>query len=247
MIHYPNDIHANLFPSYVYKDVFATRIDNIGELPTLIYENKKIIFDSLNQTAMFHACRHANGRDWWVLPRKWSSNRYFSVYVSPDTIISTLQQANFPNIYDAINCKAKFSPDGNYYASYEEFSETNIAKVNIFQFDRCNGTLHFDRAIPLFYRPNSDLNSIEWSPDSKLLYFASDTIVEQYEIANNDRDTVAHIGNLIGEFGGVCDFAGDMQITSNGKIIIQHLDCNWYSRINNPNGKGANCEFQSII
>ena len=82
------------------------------------------------------ACKHANGRDWWILAREFDTNRYFTYLfdtegVHPvDTMIIGLVSARV--VYD----DWAFSPDGSRLAIYNKFDD-----LWLFDFDRCTGQL----------------------------------------------------------------------------------------------------------
>lgn len=81
------------------------------------------------------ACKHANGRDWWIVVARYYSNTYYKILVTPDTIYSpySIQSIGDTIDYDALG-QAVFSPDGNKYAMIGQNSN-----VEYFRFDRCSG------------------------------------------------------------------------------------------------------------
>ncbi len=82
----------------------------------IIKKNIHILEDTI-MWGRLTACRHANGRDWWVITHKFFSDKYYKILINPDTIIIFSEQ-NIGNIfssYDA-NGMAVFSSDGSQYA-----------------------------------------------------------------------------------------------------------------------------------
>ena len=79
-----------------------------------------LINDTLNE-GMLSACKHANGRDWWIVLNKWRTNIYYKYLLSPNgfTIIDT--QFIGPVIMEGIG-QAVFSPNGERFVTLEEFS-----------------------------------------------------------------------------------------------------------------------------
>lgn len=100
----------------------------------------------INADTFFHssACKHANGRDWWILIPEAHYHKAMIFLLTPNGITEQRELsigAKHPNprgIFQAI-----FSPDGSKYALH-----TNIGVIRLFDFDRCTGSLTFERDIP---------------------------------------------------------------------------------------------------
>lgn len=122
----------------------------------------------------FTACRHANGRDWWLLKSSARSRQVlYSFLVSPDTIITFKNNlpvlfANFVIDSDGQSC---FSRDGRLYAEVNNYSPHSI-----YDFDRCSGGLYLKRIIDL--KPYMDTfgfatpgwSGVCFSPNNRFLY-----------------------------------------------------------------------------
>ena len=60
---------------------------------------------------------------------------------------------------------ARFSPDGKYYAYYNQ-----VEGLFLYDFDRSTGELSNLRALPLLTEENPSFATCEWSPNSRFLY-----------------------------------------------------------------------------
>lgn len=86
------------------------------------------------------ACKHANGRDWWVVAIKDNTDLIYKILVTPLGISSvTTQHLNITPSLGA-SMQLSFSNDGNYFIC--SLTDGGIVKdhfVRILDFDRCNG------------------------------------------------------------------------------------------------------------
>jgi hypothetical protein len=94
-------------------------------------KNLFIVEDTISQGRLT-ACKHANGRDWWVITHKYHSDKYYKVLVMPDTLM--LFEQNIGNTFTSndIDGMAVFSSDGSQYA-HLNINDT----IDLLQFDRC--------------------------------------------------------------------------------------------------------------
>lgn len=152
-----------------------------GGLGGIVQGYKSVII--LNDTLVngrVTACKHGNGRDWWIIvPRFWS-NEYYKLFLTSDSLfIHDLQAIGNDNIWDAAG-QACFSPDGSRYAviSYDN-------SVNLFRFDRCTGQF-YDSVF--FMVPNPTPGQVDnepwgvaFSPNSRYLYIVLYSRILQYD------------------------------------------------------------------
>jgi hypothetical protein len=139
----------------------------------IILRNKLLLhvdeYPWINKTN-FTACRHANGRDWWLLkPSARMRQVIYKFLVTPDTIVTYKEnlQLHF-NIYSHDNRgQSCFNKDGNLYAECNQFGPHTI-----YDFDRCTGTLNFKRLIDLYPYKDTFGNSIDSSPSWSGLCFS---------------------------------------------------------------------------
>ncbi len=201
------------------------------------------------------ACRHANGRDWWLLKARYNGLSFHAFLVT-DKGVEDYGIQWFPSNgldYDwESNGQSVFSPDGTMFATVVEHRQT----VNLFDFDRCTGKLSNQRAInmpkQLGGNPN-DTSEIEFastvgvafSPNQKFLYVSSKYNIMQYELnATDSASAYYHVANLDTTWERFMGYS-NMYVGPNGRLYIG----NWHgiskemSVINKPNEKGVNCAW----
>ncbi|MBS1764951.1 MAG: T9SS type A sorting domain-containing protein [Bacteroidetes bacterium] len=195
------------------------------------------------------ACRHANGRDWWVAVLKDSSDIIYTLLLTPHGITNVQQQhLNVPMHVNFSSIQA-FSPDGNKYA-YTVSSATGnmnypyLRDLRILDFDRCSGVFSNPYVINL-----NDTNfgvGLAFSSNSRYLYTSKAYQISQFDLQSSNilasRQFVAWYDFF--NYGGYTTF-GYMYLAANGKIYItsgnsvQHIH-----EMNYPDNIGASCDFQ---
>ena len=105
---------------------------------------QKIIRGDTAAGCFFKVCRHANGRDWWLLRPNIRFNKYYRLLISPNGIDSLSPQIMpaLPTQFLGSN-SAEFSSDGSQFAHKVPYHG-----IYLYDFDRCNGTLSNRRYIP---------------------------------------------------------------------------------------------------
>ncbi|MEO8087247.1 MAG: T9SS type A sorting domain-containing protein [Bacteroidota bacterium] len=127
------------------------------------------------------ACKHANGRDWWIVVQRFYSNIYYKFLLTPYGFSAPYSQQIGDSInYDALGTSV-FSPDGNMYATVS-YDNT----LNIFHFDRCTGNFYDSTFIqvpnPTPGQPDNEPFSCAFSPNSRFLYVVEYTRIIQYDV-----------------------------------------------------------------
>ncbi len=87
---------ANQFPGYTCSyNLFSSRIDmnqNNG-LGEVILKNQVNLSDSMNPGKIV-ACKHANGKDWWIMCHRINSNKFFKFLLTSNGLIIEPSQNN---------------------------------------------------------------------------------------------------------------------------------------------------------
>ena len=145
----------------------------------VIEKNKILLTGTLMSPA---ACRHANGRDWWVLVSNADENLHYRILLTPEGFSAPATQSigTKPNPipFDGGNSGNQivgncFSPHGRYYADINDW-----LGFSIFEFDRCTGLLSAERRLeypsPLPTYPTWHRNVVGsgavFSPNDSLFY-----------------------------------------------------------------------------
>ena len=123
-------------------ELYYSLIDHnlAGGLGGVTLKNQIVFQDTL--TWGIGACKHANGRDWWIVTIKDNSNELVKVLLTPNGISSiTAQTIATLNSYPGNNCQPVFSPDGKKFAfsTGHVVGASIVDEINYFDFDRCTG------------------------------------------------------------------------------------------------------------
>ncbi|CAN5519364.1 hypothetical protein BH11BAC2_BH11BAC2_20620 [soil metagenome] len=170
------------YPDFLYYSKIDKTLNN-GK-GKVISKNQVICSDTLDLGQVL-ACRHANGRDWWIVFPEYRSPNYYVYFLNPNGIIFHSKQSI--GIRNYSSGQATFSPDGTKYASYDTYTD-----LEVFDFDRCTG---------VFSNPqNVSVNDgvvgfgVSFSPDSRIIYASSVYWIYQFDLDKPDiadYDTVA--------------------------------------------------------
>ena len=212
----------------------------------------ELVNQKLFRAGMLTACQHANGRDWWVL----QSNRdsLYSYLINSDGIeLRNIQEIPFDIM--RLGGQTKFSEDGSQFAFFGIRSGlvgNGIYTADIFhsQFDRCSGLIN-NISTFTYQKELSILNNgIEFSPNGRFIYVSEVKSILQYD---TEEENFLENPTVVGTYDGFeCDHwsefetkFGTMQRGPDGKIYISgDQQCFYMHLINNPDEKGAACNFQ---
>jgi hypothetical protein len=104
---------------------------------TLISRNNIVLSDTSSISDM-QACRHANGRDWWIIKPDIWTNKFFVGLLTPQGIeMNPITIPGAPTDL-RVNTSSKFNIQGTKYIHYSGGISRTIHEYN---FDRCSGTL----------------------------------------------------------------------------------------------------------
>ena len=232
-------------------ELFYSIIDHnlAGGLGGVTLKNQIVFQDTL--TWGIGACKHANGRDWWIVTIKDNSNELIKVLLTPIGISSvTIQTIATLNTYPGNACQPVFSPDGKKFAfsTGHILGGSNIIdEINYFDFDRCTGM--FSNHQKLNTTDGSYSFAAMFSPSSKYLYTATNRHIYQINTDSStlSLDTVATYDGFTSAFPGSIfktDFwlmylATDHKIyvTSGSTVLDLHV-------IEAPDSGGLTCNVQ---
>ena len=193
------------------------------------------------------ACRHANGRDWWIIAFKEASNKVYKILLTPtgiDTIIP--QILNVPPA-SFNGGQPTFSRDGKkfVYADFWGNFGSVSHDVRLFDFDRCSGIFSNEQIIDITDSVSGF--GLAFSPNSKYLYAAS--FQKIYQLNTDTSDIAASKATVAindGYYSPIPPFQTDfwmMYLAANGKIYISSgngvIDLHY---INYPDSAGMACD-----
>lgn len=196
------------------------------------------------------ACRHSNGKDWWIFSKEYESNCYTKLKLNAEGIKEFQPKQCIgwefkkTTISNSEIKSSKFSWNGKYYAVL------SIKGLEVFDFDRCTGELYNRRETKL---PDTiwqmALNGLCFSPNSQLIYITTSTVLFQYNIFNKEllkvvdydgfEDTIAVGGSALETY-----FAYP-QLAPNGRIYISTGNGTRYlHEIEHPDSIGIACHVK---
>ncbi len=251
-----SSISIPVFPFYEYygTKLYYSVIDMAanGGLGEVVQKNINILpsTDTIVGTSLT-CCRHANGRDWWLITHAYSTNEYYTWLISPNGFQGPFKQSISPAAVDIpygfVQCK--FSPDGKKYAAVIDYTKNDsIHTMWLYNFNRCSGLL--DSAVELNYTDIAVAVGCEFSPNSKVLYANTVQYLYQWDLqATNIQQSKLLIDSSLWYFDSLANFSDRcffwlLQKAADDKIYISTKDgTSVLSCINNPDSIGLSCNF----
>ena len=220
LFHQTGNDTLNYMSSELYYSVIDMNLN--GGLGAVTQKNVILIQDILNPGLA--ACKHANGRDWWITILKVSTDTVYKILLTPQGISSiTKQSLGFPS-HGYYGGQTQFSPDGNKFAYYPAFGFGSVVhnEIRVSDFDRCTGM--FNNSRRMVFIDSITGAGLSFSPNSQYLYY--DTFKKIYQL-NTDTinigaslDTVASYDGYAYPYNFMQTDFWDMYLAANGKIYI---------------------------
>ena len=228
----PNFTWATL---YLYYSVIDMSLD--GSLGGVVQKNTILLNDSL-VAGRITACKHANGRDWWLLVHQYHSGLVYKYLISPLGISGPTTQDLF-TYRDIWFGQAVFSPQGTKFAYYEPYGD-----LDIFDFDRCTGD--FSNFVHIDINDSAFAGGAAFSPSGRFLYLSSVNYIYQFDLLSPNIDsskTVVGVYDGYREQGLYQNFYLSA-LAPDGKIYTNCGDGSKYLHvINSPDSAGLACNF----
>jgi hypothetical protein len=213
----------------VWKSTFMVNADSSI---SVIEKNTVIINDTVDFTAI-DGCKHANGRDWWVIIKEFNSNNHYRLLFTPDSIYID-KQFVAGSLKKTITGSSKFSFNGKYFANYN-----NSNGLRLYNFNRCNGELSLLSYIEDPQNGGVLGAGLCFSPESKYLYFNSfDRIYRvpmQSNLSNADVELVRDYTVFVDTAFGYNVFFLFIEPSLDGKLYVGSTNSSrFYCTIDNP-------------
>jgi hypothetical protein len=201
-----------------------------------------------------HAVKHANGKDWWLVKADCNFNRYQEFLVKEDTILGPFyQNASVIGDWCVSYSEIYFNHNGTKLASsmYGKLINGlyNRNRVDIYDFNRCDGKLTFERYYVVPYDtssfPNNDFkNGICFSPNDSLMYMSNLYSIYQIDLYDTNTYNATFIHGPDTSIAAFPWYAG-LAAAPDGKIYIGNDNGTrkYMSYIDKPNVKGLGCNF----
>jgi hypothetical protein len=205
----------------------------------VIQKNTVLLNDTLVE-GRITACRHANGRDWWLVAPEYMTGDIFKFLVTPQGILGPYKQ-NLQTTRDVRFGQAVFSEQGDKFAYYEPLGD-----LDILDFDRCTG--NFSNQIHINISDSAFLGGAAFSPSGQFLFVSSmnyiyrfdtwSTNIEMSKITVGVWDSSYFIHPVVAKNFYLAALApdGKIYINTQNSTDVLHV-------INNPDDTGLNFDF----
>ena len=185
------------------------------------------------------ACKHANGRDWWIIMHGKNNNRFFKFLFTPNGISDTLVQdigATYVGPYD--DSYACFSLDGSKYAC-----GAFAGLITLMDFDRCTGM--FSNAVTinnLDGQTESGEGPLVFSPNGRFLYVSDRVDLTQYDLWSSNIQDSTIIYQVDSTDNAQINY---INLAINGKIYGSTWNGGFHFLhvVNYPDSLGQACHF----
>ncbi len=233
---------------YTVKELLMTVIDMTldngkGGVTT---KNMMVLQDNLG--VGIAACRHANGRDWWIAMLKDSSDFIYKGLLTTTgfSVVGSQQIPLTPYHWGNVT-QLTFSPNGEKLAYTSTLAINNKWNfdVRVMDFDRCTGLFSNGQVINLVDSvPGS---AFAFSPNSKYMYAASSNVIYQLNVDTTNIPASKQVVAINDTFysAGIPTNFFHFYLAANGKIYgvsgssVAHLH-----EINFPDSGGVACGVQ---
>lgn len=235
---------------FIFKDLRVTTILQTEER-TVILGQEIIVKDSLD-LGRLTACRHANGRDWWIVTGRFLKDEIYSILLSEGKV-KTIVSSPSGDFLDYANYGyACFSSNGKFYSRTSELTDFNgaLPRFEFYHFDRCTGQLS-NRQGFILDSVYSFLTGCAFSPGDQYLYISTSQWLDRYHIVDGSvgvKERIAeydgHVGKLFGN-SLTHTFLGPIQSAPDGRIYMNpdQKQSRYLHVIENPNEEDPSLVF----
>ena len=242
LLHQSGTSSSNFYSDGLYYSVIDKTFNN--GLGGVVVGQKNIKLPQTDLIQGMAACKHANGRDWWIVVFKHNTDLIYTYLLSPSGIVFNSQQSLgiTPNVLHG--GQKVFSSDGKKFAHlyYDGMVGAANNYIRIFDFDRCSGL--FSNGIEITFLEPEPGMGVAFSPDSRKLYFS--TFNKIFQI-NLDTSNIAASKQTVaindGYYSPLPPLQSDFWVMTpapNGKIYISSgngvIDMHY---INYPDSNGV--------
>lgn len=222
----------------LYYNVIDITLDSgKGEV---ILNDALILSDSLN--GGIGLCKHANGRDWWIVLSKHNSSEYLNILFTNIGVQSiSTQILNFPySWYNVMHLC--FSQNGDKFCAATYDSLVVKGTLVMADFDRCTGIFSNEKQIQL---DSLHIYGNVFSPSGDLIYANGNRLIYQVDYNTLSFDTVAVNDTFYSPnppfqtdfFFAFLAADGRIYLTSGNGVQALHY-------INYPDNQGKACDVQ---
>jgi hypothetical protein len=193
--------------------------------------------------------KHGNGIDYWLIAKKYKSNKYF-VFLIDSSGIHKYSEQHIGYIYlepymelGIPNCNYSNNKIAYSYVSFNSTPNIRQGQIDLLDFDRCNGVLsNYKKTIIDNVIDTLNAISLCFSPSNRFLYVSDNYNIWQLDL---NASNVLHSKFLVGtRLNGETYSFLIMKNAIDGKIYIANNGaCRFIHVINQPDSLGLNCNF----
>jgi hypothetical protein len=208
--------------------IFYSVVEIDSNLHANVVQKNITLLNDTFEGGKLTACKHGNGRDWWVLIKERNQMNYFALLVTPDSIYTYKHPMPGPYTLD-YGGQVCFSNKGDKYAIYD-----HKMKLRVYDFNRCTGELS-----NLYF--NWDVDSVtgcagvSFSPSDRYLYVNTFKKIERYDMQFpgilGSRETVANWDSLFDTSTQTNVYFFTQYVANDGKIYIQRTEGNEFMSV----------------
>ena len=239
LFHNTVDDYLNTAASYkLYYSIIDMTAN--GGLGAVLNKNSVLFTDTMTP-GRIAACRHANGRDWWITVRKLRSFKLIEFLYTPYGIQGPFFQ-NLSVSREFNIGQSAFNPQGTKFAYFELTNGVELA-----DFNRCSGQISNQLHFPII---DSSIiqGGICFSPNGRLLYVATESRLYQYDTwsinVDSSRILIAIYDNFHDPITGNLTNFWLMALGPDEKIYMSTSNTTPYLHvINYPDSIGTACGF----
>ncbi len=213
-----------------------------------VTEKRKVIMQDTLEDGLLTACRHANGRDWWIIQPEFKSNRLHRLLLTNQGVLYHGMQVLDKKVSYGLG-QTIFTPDGTKMIRSNRDNLQDPGIIDIYDFDRCTGLLSNQRTIVWDYEGYKFGIGVACSPDSRYLYVTQALYINQYDLTAPDIEaTEVQVGEYDGALSvfGQWEHFGQAQLAPDGRIYIGtgYISTYHMSTIAHPTRQGIACGFR---
>jgi hypothetical protein len=216
-------------------------------------KDKVIATDSISPSSL-QACRHANGRDWWVLVFSHNHDYLYTYLLEPGGI--SLKYKQEVDLYYPFGLgQSSFSADGSKYAIFEVIGGVGFTEqghLSIFDFDRCTGLV--SNLVHEDVKGESIVVGMSFSYDGRYIYTSNLYELHQYDVHSEDiigsKKLVAISDGFESDYGfgyKVRNPFSFTQLGPDGKIYGPGGNTLHMHRIDYPDEEGEACTVRQHV
>ncbi|MFP4544348.1 MAG: lectin-like domain-containing protein [Candidatus Kapaibacterium sp.] len=201
-----------------------------------IVETSKLLPDITEKVA---SCRHANGKDYWIITYNSDKNIFYSFLLTSCGLESPIETSGIEYNSVPFGGYITISPSGKYLTHCAQDKQVNI--IEIWDFNYHTGIMSNPRSISGVNLPYC----ARFSPDETKLYVSSynPSNLYQYDVSDIDDIQKIHDSRITIKQTGHIYFYASIQEGPDGRYYFTRFDRKHLAVIENPNLPYPACNF----